>query len=449
MLEGSQPRVVLIAGVGGAREHATAKALHDGGVEFAATARTLNPGIKALSVPGKYQRHDETRVKWAARWASRFSPDYVFVGSEQPLVAGVVNELDRYGIPAVGPTEAAARIEGSKLFLRELMAEHNIPGLVEYYHFTTEAEVEDFLSNNQKEYAIKPLGLTGGKGVQVMGEQLATVGDAINYAKYVLRHKDWGRGGILVEERIKGPEFTLQVFTDGKTVLPIPILFRDYKKAYEGNVGPNTGSMGDYTQEDGLLPFVSQEDNEEAFEITRRIIQAMALDGIPYKGVMYPNFMKTADGIKVVEVNCRFGDPEGINALHLLKSNLDQISRAIINEKLHEIKLVVDRKATVLKYLAPPGYPDNPCEKIPIEINEKAIRDLGADIFYAQVEPVGPGRVLTTRSRIAAVLGAGSSVREAEEVAEAALKHVKGEYHVRHDIGREELLEKDRIAYLS
>ena len=453
--ETGHSKVFFAAGTGGAREHAIAKALRGGGADITTTARTLNPGIRALTLPRRYRLHDETDVKWAAKWARNFSPDYAFIGSEQPLVAGIVDRLDQYGIPAVGPSAAAAQIEGSKLFLRNLMSKYNIPGSIEYHHFTDVTQVEEFLRNTRKEYAIKPLGLTGGKGVKVMGDQLTKIDEAVNYARFIMNDDSWGKGGILLEERIIGPEFTLQVFTDGLSVVPMPLV-RDYKKAYEGDIGPNTGSMGDYSQEDGLLPFISQEESNEALKITKQITRALALEGAPYRGVMYSQFMKTAKGIKLIEINCRFGDPEGINVLSLLKNNLDQVSRAIIEGRLHEINLEFDKKATVVKYVAPRGYPENPEENVRIEINEQAIEELGSNVFYAQVRTDGRDsyggrrrgdfyrRVLTTKSRIAAILGVGSTVKEAEEKAEIGIALVQGRHYVRHDIGREELLERDR-----
>lgn len=444
MAASERERVVLIGGVGGAREHAIARAIAGGpqwDVDFYTTAKTLNPGIEALS--SGYVTHDETDIEWAAEWTSRIRPDFAFIGSEQPLVAGIVNRLANYGIPAVGPTKEAAQIEGSKLFMRTLMSKYKIPGNVEYYHIKDPDQHRRILEESSHEFALKPIGLTGGKGVKVMGEQLLTIEDAVAYGNQILGDKIGGKEGFLLERKETGPEFVLQVFTDGTTVVPMPLV-RDYKKAYEGDIGPNTGSMGSYSQEDGLLPFVDAGDFSHALLITKELIAALKSEGIKYKGILYSQFMKTKDGIKVIEENCRFGDPEAVNSLIVLKNKLSVVSQAIIAEHLSDLEVQFEPRATVVRYIAPPGYPNSPEAGVFIGIDDTAIRRNGGHIFFGQVEPA-MGGVLTTLSRTAAVAAGSDTIYNAERKVSESMQYITGRYHTRNDIGTEELLQKDKI----
>ena len=422
---------VLLVG-GGGREHAIAASLRKNPQTNLFTIMSnQSPGIIDLS--DRWVQHAETDVGWIVKWATAQSIDLAMVGFEDPLGLGICDELDLAGIPSVGPRKQGARLETSKLYTRLLMEKYAVPGQVEFYHFTETDALRRFLLSSDKEFALKPIGLTAGKGVKVMGDQLASIGEAIRYGCEVIERGIGGSQGIILEERLIGDEFTLQCFVDGVTIAPMPAV-QDFKRAFEGDQGPNTGGMGSYSQADGLLPFLIDADYSRALDILRGLLEAFRSEGEEYKGILYGQFMLTADGPKLVEVNARFGDPEAINVLPLMTSDVVGIYEAIINGSLDKTEVRFDRKATVCKYVVPPGYPSDPKQSI-LAVDELAIAKLGAAVFYAKVNRDGD-RLVTTSSRSLAILGVGESLEEADRSAEQALGFVEGAHYVRHDIGK-------------
>jgi phosphoribosylamine--glycine ligase len=424
-------RVLLVGG--GAREHAIGEALCRGGdVELLTVAQNRNPGLAELSE--LFASHSETDVAWITSWAQEQGADFAVIGLEDPLEAGLSDALNEAGVPTVGPSRRASRIETSKLFTRELMQRHEIPGRVLFKYFFDPDELGEFLSASDKQFALKPIGLTAGKGVKVMGVQLGSTVEAVDYGRAVIERRIGGQAAVLVEERLIGEEFTLQVFVDGITVLPMPLV-KDYKCLYEQDRGPNTGSMGSYSQPDGLLPFLTSSDRDAAMEILRQVVSALDAEASPYRGIMYGQFMLTTDGVKLVEINARFGDPEAVNVLSLLETDFVAICRAITDQTLGDVALRFAPLATVCKYITPPGYGVEPRVGVPLRLDRREIEKLGVKIFFARVDQ-GNDAFLTTTSRSLALVGIADSVQEAEARVESALAYVEGEYHLRHDIGK-------------
>ncbi|MEM2868954.1 MAG: phosphoribosylamine--glycine ligase [Thermoplasmata archaeon] len=430
-------KVLLIGG--GAREHAIARALVEGGAELYTVMKNRNPGIMRLS--RDVLLAGETDVEKVCLYATSRGVELAIVGPEAPLEAGIVDGLERAGVRCASPTRAAARIETSKEFMRSLMERHRLPGRVEYKVFSRPSEVREFLRDYPKGVAVKPVGLTGGKGVKITGDQLLTREDAIAYATEVIEKKVGGEAKVVIEEKLEGEEFTLQAFSDGKRVVPMPAV-QDHKRAYEGDVGPNTGGMGSYSQEDHLLPFITKEEFDEGAKIVQRVVDALASEGTPFRGPIYGQFMLTREGPKVVEVNARFGDPEAMNVLAIMSSNLLEACEAMAAGNLNPARVAFEAKATVCKYVVPVGYGTEPRVGAEILVDEKGVEGEGARLYYASVNEQGQGRVLTTSSRSLGVVGIGGRVEEAEVRCEAALRHIKGEFFVRHDIGKPEALRK-------
>ena len=424
-------RVLLVGG--GGREHAVASALRRSpGLDLFTVMSNESPGIADLSED--WLRCSETDIYRIVDWAKEQRIDWAFIGSEEPLALGISDELEKTGIASVGPKKAPAQLETSKLFTRQLMRKYDIPGQVEFHHFTEKGSLTRFLSSTSSEFALKPVGLTAGKGVKVMGVHLASRDEAIEYGCEIIEKGIGGTGGLLLEERLVGEEFTLQCFVDGTSVVPMPAV-QDYKQAFEGNQGPNTGGMGSYSQADGLLPFLIQTDYDAALDILRRLVDSVMAEGSEYKGILYGQFMLTPAGVKLVEINARFGDPEAINVIPLLQTDLADICRAIIAGSLDRIKINFDNKATVCKYLVPPGYGVQPKVGVPLKIGTNEINSLGARIFFARLDRAGD-QLLTTTSRAVAILGVSDSVTAAENMVEQALEYVEGDFYVRHDIGK-------------
>lgn len=424
-------RVLLVGG--GGREHAVAAALsRTAGLELFAAMGNESLGIANLSQD--WLRCPETDVRRIARWASERNIDWAFIGPDDPIALGICDELEKQGIASVGPKKAPARLESSKLFARRLMEQHDLPGRVEFHHFRDADRLTDFLTSTGKEFALKPDGLTGGKGVKVMGVHLESRDEAIAYGREMIEQQTGGGGGVIVEERLAGEEFTLQCFVDGETVAPMPAV-RDFKRAFEGDRGPNTGGMGSYSQADGLLPFLTQADYDAALDIVRRVVHAVKEEGAEYKGVLYGQFMLTPGGVKVVEFNARLGDPEAINVIPLLQTDLADICAAIMSGSLDRLSIGFDAKVAVCKYVVPPDYGIAPKVGVPLRVDSEKIASLGAQVFYARVNRDGD-RLLTTTSRSVAILGTGETIGQAENMVEQALHHVHGDFYVRRDIGK-------------
>jgi phosphoribosylamine--glycine ligase len=314
-----------------------------------------------------------------------------------------------------------------------MMELHRIDGCPKYRVFKNPEEAISFINDHDEDLAIKPIGLTGGKGVRIMGEQVDRAG-AIAYVKSL-------NGSVVLEERLIGEEFTLQAFVDGAHLIPMPLV-QDHKRAFDGDLGPNTGGMGSYSMPDHMLPFVSETDYKKALAIMQSTVAAMERTGHPYKGILYGQFMNTARGPKVIEFNARFGDPEAMNVLSLLSSDLSDIVVKITTGSLSAADARFDQKATVCKYIVPEGYPDSPGQGDPITIAPKE----GALLYYANVEERG-GKLFTLSSRTLAFVGVGPTLEEAEQRAELSASAVKGRVRYRRDIGTRALLDR-RIAHM-
>lgn len=436
MSESQHPRYKSLLLGGGAREHAIAEALcRSKAVDLYTLAHNYNPGLDQLS--DEFFIHSERDVSGISAWATERGIDFAVVGLEDPLAVGLPDELAKHGIPTIGPTKEAACLETSKLFLRDLMRRHDIPGQVEYHFFDDADKLEGFLIGSRRHFALKPLGLTAGKGVKVMGVQLASAEEAAAYGRQVIEEQIGDSASVIAEERLLGEEFTLQAFVDGKSVIPMPLV-KDFKLAYDGDRGPNTGSMGSYSQANGLLPYVTQETRDTALEILKQIVAALESENLVYKGIVYGQFCMTKQGPKIIEINARFGDPEAVNVLPLLETDFVDICQAIINGTLTASDVRFSRKATVCRYITPPGYPTKPEIGVPLRLNRKAIEELGVKVYYAKVDKGEDDSIVhTTTSRSIALVGLGDSVAEAESrVEEALTQHVHGRYHSRHDIGK-------------
>ena len=421
---------VLLVG-GGGREHAIARALSDTDATLVACAANRNPGIARLATT--FKTLDATNPTAVCAFAREMDATLAVIGPEAPLAAGVADALDAEGIYAFGPQQAQARIETDKAFQRRFMREHDIPGCPAFETFEDAERACAYLDDAEHDLVIKPAGLTGGKGVKVIGDQVT-----VDEGKAYIRESDYDR--VVLEERLIGEEFTVQAFVANGDLRVTPAV-QDHKRAYEGDDGPNTGGMGSYSDSGLSLPFMTESDYMEAVDILQATVDA--LEG--YKGVLYGQFMLTADGINVIEFNARFGDPEAMNTLPVLQTNfLDLLIAAREGESLP--KLSFTPKATVCKYAVPEGYPTNPEGGTRIEIPEDGLGE--ALLYYASVDEREDG-IYTTTSRSFAVVGVADSSTEAEKIAEDAIQQTVGEgLRARHDIGTEALVQQ-RIDHVS
>jgi len=431
---------VLIIGHG-AREHVIAETLVNNGANLYAYMSFRNAGLDDLS-QSKVKIDSEINFKKIIEFGKQNSVNFAVIGPEAPLVVGIVDALEKSGIPCVGPKIEAAQIEGSKIFMRNLLEKYNISSNIESKRFDSLVGLENYLDQvGDENIVVKPDGLTGGKGVKVYGDHLFSRSDILTYCRDLISKNS----SFLIEEKCEGEEFTLQTFCDGKNIIGTPLV-QDHKRAFVDDKGPNTGGMGSYSMEDHLMPFISKSDVETSLNDMKQVISAIKKEtGVEYKGFLYGQFMKTKKGIKLIEYNARLGEPEAMNILPLLKTNFIDICYGIIEGNLSE-SIDFKNQATVCKYLAPMGYPTSPVKDEPIHIDKKKIEKQGAKYYYASVYRKN-GDIFSTTSRAMGILGISDTLERAERIAEEGVNCISGKLFHRKDIGTTKLLQK-RIDHM-
>ncbi|MDE4077992.1 phosphoribosylamine--glycine ligase [Methanosphaera sp. Vir-13MRS] len=431
---------ILVVG-SGAREHAIAKALDRTADVYTYMGRK-NPGLARLSV--NYEVNDESDFGSIIKFAKDNEVELAFIGPEAPLEKGIVDELAKEGIPSVGPTKKAAQIETNKAFMRQLFDDYNIPGSIKHGTFYDLDEAFKYIDEFGGPVVIKPIGLTGGKGVKIVGDQLADNNEAKEYVKEIFDQKMGGFEGVVIEELLLGEEYTIQAFVDGEHILPMPAA-QDHPHAFEGNKGPITGGMGSYSDKNHLLPFLTKKDYDESVSIMKQTIDAIKEEAEPYKGILYGQFMLCADGPKIIEYNARFGDPESMNVLSLLEYDLAQIARQIVDGELNTV--VFSNKASVCKYVVPDKYPNTEANDTIVTIDEEKINDLDAEVYYAAVYSDENDDIKLTSSRAIAVLAVRDTISESEKACEEAINYINGEVYHRRDVATEALL-NEKIEHM-
>jgi len=432
---------VLLVGSGG-REHAIAEALvRHGGVRLFVAMAHANPGVARLA---EVVLRTETDVDQIVRFAREHEVDFCVVGPEAPLGAGLCDALESAGVPCASPSRAAARIETSKTFMRELLDRHSLPGRIRYLRTTDRGEARAFAEELDWRIAVKPVGLTSGKGVRVWGDHFSHADDVVAYIDEVLTTAVSGHAEVVLEELLEGQEFTLHFYCDGTTAVPSPPI-QDHKRAFDGDKGPNTGGMGAYSCADHRLPFLRPADYQQATVIGQRVVDVLAAEGHPFRGILYGQFMVTAAGPKIIEFNARFGDPEAINALALLETPYSMVCRAQIGGTLDDLDLVFREVATVVLYVVPKGYGGrDPKAGARITVDESAVAAHGADVFYASCDLVaerdGRTEIATTSSRTLAVYAEAATTGAARGKALRAIDTLQGEFAWRTDIGSDDVL---------
>jgi len=432
-------RKILLIGSGG-REHAMGEAIKRSSQEASLVTYGNTTNIGLLGLSDRYEKGSLADAERIIAIATEEKVDMAIIGPEAPIELGVSDALIKTGIPCIAPTSNTGRIETSKGFTRALLNNYQIPGNAVFKKFTSDTRMIDFIENNiGASFVVKADGLKNGKGVFVMGDHFQTVEEGIEIAKALIASD----GSVIIEEKFIGQEFSLMFFTDGITLAPMPLV-QDNKRAYEDDKGPNTGGMGSYSMADHLLPFINQSDVDFAITITKGVLEALRKECKEYyRGILYGSFIKTRNGIKLIEYNARFGDPESLNVLPILKTDFMKICDAILNENLHLVPVHFSNFATVCKYIVPNGYPENSIknEKIEIESMDTQIRT-----YYSGVEQREDG-IYLTGSRALAMVGIHPKIQTAELLAEEGCWRIKGPVFYRKDIGKKEYLQK-KIAMM-
>jgi phosphoribosylamine--glycine ligase len=424
----------------GAREHALARTIARSNRphKLVTFGSGTNPGIAELSFD--YQSGNITDPHEVAAFAEKYGVSIAIVGPEAPLETGVADKLWDIGIPVVGPKKQLAMIETSKGFTRDLMADYKIPGCPAFKSFRSLTGVAEFLEVLGENFVVKADGLMGGKGVKVSGDHLQSHEEGVAYCQELCD----ANSTFVIEEKCIGEEFSMFSFCDGPTLKHMPPV-QDHKRAYEGDKGPNTGGMGSYSAANHSLPFIDQNDIDEAQNINKLVVDALKnKTGEGYKGILYGGYMATANGVRVIEFNARFGDPEVMNLLSLLESDIIDIFEAISNESLDTLEVSFRPQASVCKYAVPKGYPDDPEKGFPVDISHISKPN---QLFLGAVD-LKDGQLIATGSRTAAVVGIADTITEAEAEAEYLVNQIYGNLFHRTDIGKNELIEK-RVHHMN
>ena len=418
---------VLVIG-SGAREHAIAHALLSGPSVSEVTVAPGNPGMRLDGI--NTTQLDPSNHAALIDFVKDNQVDWVFIGPEVPLIQGIVDDFEANGIKAFGPNKAAAQIEGSKDFAKQLMERHGIP-TAKYRTFDELATAEAYVRDHGAPIVVKADGLAAGKGVTVAMD----LDTALKALEDIFVDHRFGAAGakVVIEDYLEGQEFSLMSFVNGTEFWPMPIS-QDHKRAFDGDKGPNTGGMGAYSP----VPQISQDVVDTAIEtIVRPTVQAMADEGTPFTGILYAGLIATADGPKVIEFNARFGDPETEVVLPRLTSDFGEGINAILNNKTPTFTWEDDNKTTLGVVLASNGYPTN-------VIKGAAIPEIPVDesshVYYAGVATDADGKLVANSGRVLLLETTADDIRSAQDKIYGVLDTLDttGMFY-RHDIGAKAL----------
>jgi len=411
---------ILIVGSGG-REHAIAYYLNRSRIKPQLYAARGNAGmtfVRRLDI-------DETDISGLLTFAQKEKMDLTIVGPELPLSMGIVNVFRENNLCIFGPTKEAAIIETSKEYAKEIMKKYHI-STASYQTVSTYDEARKILDKNNYPIVLKYDGLAAGKGVVVATNKK----ESDEFLKDVFIDKKFGTGNMIIEEFLSGSEFSLMAFVNGRKVYPMAVA-QDHKRAYDGNRGPNTGGMGAYSP----VPFINENDIRYAVDaIMKPTAEALCKEGRPFTGILYGGLIKTAAGIKVIEFNARFGDPETEVVLPRLKNDLLQVIIDVMAGK--DINLDWYNDIVVGVVMAAVGYPGGYSRGADIENIPKQ------DVFHMGTA-LKDGKIINSGGRTLIAIGRGMTFSLAREKAYKKASMVKGQLFYRHDIGYQALETKN------
>jgi phosphoribosylamine--glycine ligase len=397
-----------------------------------------NPTLTQLAKEsgGGYLIGNAASPALVSQYACEHDIDLAIVNNDASLAAGVVDALSQRSIAAYGPNRSAARIEWSKSWARELVSKVNPSFNPRFRVAHSSDEVLQILKDfGSTHFVVKPDGLTGGKGVQVLGKHLRSAEDALMYARSLLtgakRHR-----AVVFEELLLGHEFTIMGFTDGKVIVPGPCTF-DYPYRKEGDAGPGTGGMGSCSDTDGRLPFLSSADVRKCVDLMSAMLPHLNASGSRYVGILNGGFFKCANGdLKVMEFNARMGDPECMNVLPLMDTSFLDVALSSVHGKLDASNCTFRRRASICVYAVAPSYP-NPGRPVEFQVDTSKLSENGIQTYFGSCEWVSRNVFRSIgSSRLAAFAVNDSSLIKCQERIYGALKKSIGDnIDWRRDIG--------------
>lgn len=332
------------------------------------------------------------------------------ISSDNLLQDGLIDLAKSLGLKTFGPTSIAAKLEWSKTYALDIVEKIAPEMVIKNFNISSEEELKKAIEKySDANFVVKPEGLTGGKGVKVGGEHFSSKEEGYEYAKECLNLS----GKVIIQDKVKGSEFTVMVLTDGKNVVPLPITF-DYPYRYEEDKGPGTGGMGCMSFSNGLLPFLEQADVDKCVDLIQKTINYVNKENIEFTGVLYGGFFKTEDGIKFIEFNARFGDPEAMNVLNSLETPWNEVMKNIFTQNLSKENCKFRKTNTFLVYIVSKDYAvKKNNEPVIFNLNKKQIEDKGVKIYFANAKEIGENQYTSvSNSRLFAIEKTGDNLEE-------------------------------------
>ncbi|MBI4950265.1 MAG: phosphoribosylamine--glycine ligase [Deltaproteobacteria bacterium] len=419
---------ILVIGAGG-REHALAWKLRQSPLVEAVYIAPGNPGTALV---GRNVPIPAEEIEGLKEFAGQEGIDFTVVGPELPLTLGIVDLFESAGLKIFGPSKAASELEGSKVFSKELMIRHGIP-TAHHKKFDNADFARAYVETHAPPFVVKADGLAAGKGVVIC----VTRDEALKAIDLIMKDKAFGAAGkrIIIEEFLEGEEASFLAITDGRTVVPLAPA-QDHKAVFDGDTGPNTGGMGAYSPTPVITLAIEAEVMDTVMVPT---VKAMEVEGRPYKGVLYAGLMIKDGHAKVLEFNCRLGDPETQPILARLESDLADVLLKAVEGRLSEVKLAWSKKTAVCVVMTAKGYPGEYLKGAEIKGLDEAAQFRDVVVFHAGTA-VKDGRVVTSGGRVLGVTALGKGVNEARDKAYEAVKKISWEgAHYRKDIGNKAL----------
>lgn len=396
---------------------------------------TKNPAI--LSLVDGYEIGELGNKEKIVDFAKKQKIDLALITTAKPLSVGVADDLEKEKILVFGPSQKAAKLESDKAFTRQLMKKYSINALPEFKVFNDRYKAINYAEKFNWKVAVKPIGLTEGLGVKIFEDQLKNQDDVVNYIHEIFDKKIGGDSKVLIEQKLEGDEFTIQCLVYGKNLITTPAV-QDFKRLLNGDKGPNTASMGSFSDKGFLLPFMKEQDYINAVNVIMKTLNVFNKDtGENCKGFLYGQFMKTKDGLRLIEYNFRPGDPEWLNTLLVMDENIIDVIKYLMDEVQKPVKF--EDKATVCKYIVPKGYPKKMNQVLDVKFDAKKISNLGVNIYYSSgLDNRGKLRVGCERG--IALVSKEDTISKANELVEKAISMVDGNFHYREDIGSEVMI---------
>lgn len=427
---------VLVVGHGG-REASIASKLAKDAIVYVVCGHE-NPTIIDCvhATGGRHMICQPTDGKKISEFALTHKIDLAFVSSDEPLAAGVVDDLLAAGIRTVGPTRSGAQIEWDKSYATELMA-REFPLLTpKTWQVTNGSQLSDAFTAIRLEgceIVVKPQGLTGGKGVKVMGAHLVSFDEAREYAQELLDSRP-GESVLLVE-KVTGIEFTIMFITDGERIIRVPATY-DYPYRFDGDTGPGTGGMGSFSDSKITLPFITESQYEQCAQVAIRVLSVLKSEGRRFNGVLNSGFFVTKEGMKFLEFNARFGDPECMNIMTVMNGSLLELLKDIDADRLDDTSFSFSGKASVVKYLVSPEYALGEGGPHNFSIDVAGLKNMGIDVYFSASIADASGYKSVGNSRCVALATKADSIAKASETIEAGIsRFVVGSLQWREDIG--------------